>query len=317
MRKFDLDNIRVEKVALTFTITKEDAYQMKTPLNQKVSLIFAVVLAMSCGQSVAQNDDTRIRDVQYRDGEQEINIENISKELRNYDYLSYRYGGVDSMSSNDRLEIERSLEDNDILQPVLYSTELGGTVAGAAEIILTMAAIADRKCKEIGENYELEGKIGLVKSEINAIYHARLESEPWKIGRGQFSIESSKTFVCFDNIRNVRKNSSAIVEWVFNVNGNGLVYKRGGAKNNYSVMLSAGDDGTRNIQVVSLKIDEYVVPNDHSVYKISDESCIEIFFKVDISVPVGRMNSSSTSYDPVFCAGGRCKKRPPYLDATM
>lgn len=286
--------------------------------------IVGAILLFS-GPAIGQDRSNKWTPVLYRglggDKDKEFSISEIAKAFKTLreesgiNYLELRYA-----DESKRSEILNTLSDNNTLSELIEALSVGGALSGVAEEILTMGAIADRKCLALGPDFEIDGNPNLVESHLVANYYARPVSDPSALGRGQFDVQTSKSFICRNNVTGDVFAQSVHVRWVFNVNGNGLVYELNKTVNGttYPVMLAAGshENGTTKIQVVLFEIDGAVMPPDHSVYHISTESCAEIFFSNPIPIPYGHVDPVSYPFSFTFCAGGRCRNDPPFLDAT-
>lgn len=209
----------------------------------------------------------------------------------------------------------------DISQQLAEAIAQGGASAGAAMVILSVGTIAKAKCEALNtnsnDNYVLYKDAILGRSSLRAVQYSIDEATGQGLGRGQFDIYTTKFALCRNTANNDIVGIPINVRWVFNVNGNSLMTKKGnlsGPKGKpYSQNFHAEGIG---IQVVLMEIDGQALGPHHPVYMIVENACIDIWLPEEtdtfnVNFPVSIPNAG------VFCAGGYCKNVPPGLDATQ
>ncbi|MEX0317576.1 MAG: hypothetical protein AB3N21_06480 [Ruegeria sp.] len=221
-----------------------------------------------------------------------------------------------------RLEPETidALKSNPLTQPLGLGLEQGGMPAVAATVILNVSTIGAEECAKLSMVPYKTPILG--RSSMHAIQNTVSPVNYDGLGRGQFDIWTTKFVLCRDDMTNEISGIPINIRWVFNINGNSLKTTRADP-NGPPLKGPNGGDYRQNfharglgIQMVLLQINGVARPKGDPVYKISADSCIDIWFvdyvdDFDISVPASIPNFG------VFCAGGSCKDKPPWLDATQ
>ncbi len=207
-----------------------------------------------------------------------------------------------------------------VADTLINALNSSGAVRGAAIEMLYVADLGKEECLKEGANWTMSGKPVLAVSTMKIDYNARPRASTEPVGRGNFKISTVKTILCHNGVTEDYKAINVNVQWVFNVDGNGLYYDEN--VGNYAVMLAAGgldangDLQGKKINVISIELNGARLPKSDPVYTSNENACIEIFFNNPIALPAGEVDLQSFYSQPVFCAGGSCKTDPPYLDAT-
>jgi hypothetical protein len=197
----------------------------------------------------------------------------------------------------------------------------GGVSTGAAIVMLSVSAIAKKKCKALNVNpnddFVVYKDAMLGRSTLRAVQYSIDDATQVGLGRGQFDIYTTKFAICRNQVNNDIAGIPINVRWVFNVNGNSLITKKGNLSgpNGKPYKQNFHAEGL-GIQVVLMEIDGQALPPNHPVYLIVPNACIDIWLPevtntFDVDFPVSIPTAG------VFCAGGYCKNVPPGLDATQ
>ncbi len=257
---------------------------------------------------------------------QQLNFEELAKELPDEFARYEREEFLEAFLAGylpDNYAEEQNIQGLSGLSGLASALQDGSMSALAAEEALAFIA-GTAQCQSLGGEVFPKDDQGnprpqLVQSTMDLHFNVGALPGNKNFGRGQFDIHSLKILLCV--VADTPADSFPIIvdrRWVLNVTDDKLEARtdvqfppNDPAAPIFPFQLTA--EG-RGIELVSYYVSGVRQPRTDMIYKKSPHACIDIFFNfvpqqdapVFISIPD----------NVVFCAGGACKDRPPYLDAT-